>query len=44
VHIDEFLELVRQRRSIRKFESSPIPDEHVEKILQAGWAMSGGNA
>ena len=42
--IDEFLELVRKRRSVREFKSTPIPDEYVEKILEAArWAMSGGN-
>lgn len=43
--IDEFLELVKRRRSIRNFKSTLIPDEYVEKILEAArWAMSGGNA
>ncbi len=41
---DEFLALVRSRRSCRKFKTDPIPDEWVEKILEAGrWAMSGAN-
>ncbi len=41
---DEFLQLVRSRRSCRKFKTDPIPDDVVEKILEAGrWAMSGGN-
>lgn len=41
---DEFLMLVRSRRSCRKFKTDPIPDEYVEKILEAGrWAMSGAN-
>src|SRR3972149_687167 len=45
MQIDEFLELVRKRRSIRGFTSEPVPDEAVQKILEAGrWAMSGANA
>ena len=44
MQIDEFLELVKKRRSIRRFKPDPIPDEYVEKILEAGrWAMSGSN-
>jgi nitroreductase len=43
--IEEFLELVHKRRSCRRFKPDPIPDEWVEKILEAGrWAMSGSNA
>ncbi|MDP2719257.1 MAG: nitroreductase family protein [Dehalococcoidia bacterium] len=42
--IDEFLSLVRNRRSCRKFKPDPIPDEWINKILDAGrWAMSGAN-
>lgn len=42
--IDAFLDMVRSRRSCRKFKPDPIPDEWVEKILEAGrWAMSGAN-
>ena len=45
MQIDELLELLRKRRSIRRFRSDPIPDEYVEKILESGrWAMSGANA
>ena len=45
MEIDQFLELVRKRRSIRRFKPDPIPDEYVEKIIEAGrWAMSGANA
>jgi len=45
MHIDEFLELVHKRRSIRRLKPDPFPDELVEKILEAGrWAMSGANA
>lgn len=44
MQIDEFLELVKRRRSIRRFKPDPIPDEYVEKIIEAArWAMSGAN-
>ena len=44
MEIDEFLKLVRKRRSIRKFKPDPIPDEYIDKILEAArWAPSGGN-
>lgn len=32
----ELLELIRNRRSIRKYSGEPIADEILEKILQAG--------
>jgi nitroreductase len=45
MQIDEFLEVVHKRRSIRRLKPDPIPDELVEKILESGrWAMSGANA
>jgi len=44
MQIDEFLELCRTRRCIRRFKPDPVPDEMIEKILEcARWAMSGGN-
>lgn len=43
--IDEFLTLVKQRRSCRAFRPDPFPDDHLQKILEAArWSMSGGNA
>lgn len=37
--------LVSSRMSVRKFKPDPIPDGHVEKILEvARWAMSGANS
>ncbi|MCS7131565.1 MAG: nitroreductase family protein [Hadesarchaea archaeon] len=40
----EIFEAIKGRRSIRKYKPQPIPDEAVEKILEAGrWAPSGGN-
>ncbi|MBI2934136.1 MAG: nitroreductase family protein [Chloroflexi bacterium] len=44
MNIDDFLRLVRSRRSIRHFKPDPVPDQYVEQILDAGrWAMSGAN-
>lgn len=45
MQIEALLELLKQRRSIRRFKPDPIPDGYLEKILEAGrWAMSGANA
>ncbi len=45
MRIHDFLDLVKERRSIRKFKPDPIPDEYIENIIEAGrWAMSGANA
>lgn len=41
---DSFLALVKHRRTIRRFKSDPVPDECVEKIIEAArWAPSGYN-
>lgn len=38
------LEIIRGRRSVRKFQERPVEDEHVQAILEAGrWAPSGLN-
>ena len=40
----DLLELVKKRRSIRKFKPDMVPDEMVNKILDAArWAPSGAN-
>jgi nitroreductase len=40
----EVLEAIKDRRSIRRYKPDPVPDELIEKILDAGrWAPSGGN-
>jgi 5,6-dimethylbenzimidazole synthase len=45
MNIDEFLDLARKRRSVRKLKPDPIPQGTVEKIIEsARWAMSGANA
>jgi len=44
MQINEFLELTKKRRSIRKFRPDPVSEEYTEKILEAArWSMSGGN-
>jgi len=45
VNYESFLELVKQRRTIRRFKAEPIPRETVEKILEAArYAPSGANS
>lgn len=45
MQIDDFLGLVRNRRSIRNFKTDPVSDDLINKILEtARWAMSGANA
>lgn len=40
----DIIEIIKSRRSIRKFRDEKIPPELVEKILEAGrWAPSGMN-
>ena len=37
-------EIVKKRRSIRKFKDQPVEDDKIKKILEAGvWAPSAGN-
>ncbi len=44
MNIDEFLVLAKGRRSVRRLKPDPIPDECIDKILEAArWAMSGAN-
>jgi len=41
----EFLTLVKTRRSTRRFKTDPVPDDMVEKIIEAArWAPSGANS
>ncbi len=48
MNIEDFLDLVRNRRSIRVYEPTPVSDEYIGKILEAArWAhylRSGGIA
>jgi nitroreductase len=42
---DLLYDIIRRRSSIRKLKPDPIPDEYIDKILEAGrWAMSGANS
>jgi nicotinate-nucleotide--dimethylbenzimidazole phosphoribosyltransferase len=44
VEYNDFLALLKTRRSIRFFKPDPIPKGDIEKVLEAArWAMSGGN-
>lgn len=41
---EDYLNLVKSRRSIRRFKPDPVPEDYIEKILEvARWAMSGAN-
>lgn len=43
--IDDLLELIRTRRSVRRFQSTPIRPEDEERLLEAAvWAPTAGNA
>ncbi len=45
MNYDDYLDLVRKRRSIRRFKPDPVPDEDVDKIIEAArWAPSGANS
>ncbi len=40
----DFFEVIKNRRSIRKFKDKPVPDEVIDSIIEAGtWAPSGLN-
>jgi nitroreductase len=44
VEYEEFLELIKTRRTIRAFKPDPLPDETVEQVLEAArWAPTGFN-
>jgi len=43
--VESLLEIIRKRRSIRKFKPQKIPIQEIEELLEAArWAPSGGNA
>ena len=45
ISYDDFLEMVMKRRSIRSFKPDPIPDDDIEKIIEAArWSPSGANS
>jgi nitroreductase len=42
---DVVLDVIKRRRSVRRFDGAKIPKEAMEQILEAGrWAPSGANA
>jgi len=42
--VDFFFDVLQYRRSVRSYEDTPIPEEDLMKILQAGaWAPTSGN-
>lgn len=42
---DSFLNLAKERRSIRRFKPDPVPDEYIKKMVEAArWAPSGFNS
>lgn len=44
INYENFLELAKTRRSIRKFKPDPVADSNIDKILEAArWAPSGFN-
>ena len=44
MNYDDFLELVQQRRSVRRYLPDPVPDELIDRIIDAArWAPSGFN-
>jgi nitroreductase len=44
VRLEELSELIKTRRSIRKFQDKPVPEELLIKALElATWAPNGGN-
>jgi len=45
MEINDFLGLLKKRRSIRRFKTDPVPDSQIDEVLDAArWAMSGANA
>ena len=42
---NDFLQVLKGRRSIRSYKQEPVPDEHIHKIIEAGsWAPSSANS
>ena len=38
----EFLDILTSRKSIRRYKTDPVPDEMIDKILEAArWAPTG---
>ena len=44
VDYEDYLELIKGRRTLRAFKPDPVPDEMVDKLLEAArWAPTGFN-
>ncbi len=44
INPEDFLEFIKNRRSIRSFQDKPIPENEIQMILEAGrWAPSASN-
>jgi nitroreductase len=44
IKFEELSELIKTRRSIRKFQDKPVPEDLLLKVLElASWAPNGGN-
>jgi nitroreductase len=42
--MSDILEVIRTRKSIRRYKPAPIPDEILDKVLEAArWAPTGEN-
>ena len=45
IGVSDLLELMRKCKTVRKFKPDPIPEEYVERIVEAArWASSGANS
>lgn len=45
INYEEFMEVIRARRSVRNYKPDPISDELVSQVIEAGrWAPSGNNS
>lgn len=45
MNYDGLVELLKKRRSIRSFKPDPVPDEYIQKIIDAAlWAPSGSDS
>lgn len=45
IEIDDLIKFLKKRRSIRRLCPDPIPDEYIEKMIEAArWSPSGANA
>jgi nitroreductase len=44
MNYEDFMEIVRGRRSIRSYKSDPVPEEVINRIIEAAkWAPTGNN-